>query len=155
MGVRIQVLLLVFILMLMPWSPLDPSISSESVNELEKSTQVQSSATLAHWEPGTALIDSSLQNLNSDIVSVIVITDQLLTLHEWQMEHGFLIPQLPSKGSDKLVDVYPTQGILEHRTVNLPGTIVGKLSGVPGVRAVFPDPGMPEPSGFTLDSIPT
>ncbi|MEC7461863.1 MAG: hypothetical protein VX439_00310, partial [Candidatus Thermoplasmatota archaeon] len=155
MGVRIQVLLLVFILMLMPWSPLDPSISSESVNELEKSTQVQSSATLAHWEPGTALIDSSLQNLNSDIVSVIVITDQLLTLHEWQIEHGFLIPQLPSKGSDKLVDVYPTQGILEHRTVNLPGTIVGKLSGVPGVRAVFPDPGMPEPSGFTLDSTPT
>ena len=95
MGVRVQAFLLVFVLLLMPWSPLDPSKTSESVNELEKSIEVHSPAILPHWEPGTALIDSSLLNLNSDIISVIVLTDRLLTLHEWQIEHGILLGKKP------------------------------------------------------------
>ena len=155
MGVRIQALLLVFVLMIMPWSALVPSTSSDSVIELENTIEVQSANYLPPWNPGNALIDPSFHNLNSDIVSVIVLTDRLLTLHEWQLEHGFLIAQSPSKGSDKLVEVFPSQGILEHRTVNLPGSIIPKLSGVPGVRAVFPDPGIPETSDFTVDVSPS
>ena len=139
----------------MPWSPLVPNPSSDSVIELENRLEVPYDNSLPPWNPGTALIDPAFENLNSDIVTAIVLTDRLLSLHEWQLEHELLIPQEPSKGSDILVDVFPTQGILEHRTVKIPGTLIPKLSGVPGVRAVFPDPGIPEPSGHSVDVFPT
>ena len=137
--------------MVVPWThfPTFPSSDTILLNDAEIDSPV--SSMLHPWSPGTAFIDSSFENLDSEEVTAIVLTDRLQTLHEWQTERGLLIPQAAESGDDKLVESFPSQGILEHRTVILPGQLIPKLSGIPGVRAVFPDPGAPEP--YDTDSL--
>ena len=145
MGARINACILAFIFLIAPWSLIPFSISDTTVELEPEEVESQSSAIMFPWTPGTAYIDSTFENLNNDIVTAIVLTDQLNTLHEWQIAHGLLIPQVEANGNQELVETVPSQGILEHRTIMLPGQIIPKLAGVPGVRAVFPDPGAPEP----------
>ena len=150
MGARINACILAFIFLIAPWSLIPFSISAPTVELEPEEVESQSSEIMFPWNPGTAYIDSSFENLDNDIVTAIVLTDQLNTLHEWQIAHGLLIPQVEAIGNQELVQTVPSQGILEHRTIMLPGQIIPKLAGVPGVRAVFPDPGAPEP--YDIDS---
>ena len=150
MGARINACILAFIFLIAPWSLIPFSISDTTVELEPEEVESQSSAIMFPWTPGTAYIDSTFENLNNDIVTAIVLTDQLNTLHEWQIAHGLLIPQVEANGNQELVETVPSQGILEHRTIMLPGQIIPKLAGVPGVRAVFPDPGAPEPYDLSL-----
>ena len=77
------------------------------------------------------------------VAKPMVLTRDLAALHEWQVEHDLLPPQAPGD----LEFVAPSSGIVEHRRVEMPGPMVAKLAGVPGVFAVFEDATGPEPVG--------
>ena len=85
MGARINACILAFLLLIVPWS-FSPFSESDIVDELEPDeVESQSSSIMHPWSPGTAYIDSSFEILNTEIVTAIVLTDQLNTLHEWQL----------------------------------------------------------------------
>ena len=146
---------LVFLMVLTPWASMTegaPPNNSESLdNSPISSVQVQESLPL--WTPGSAVIDHDLPRSGSELVSVIVLTDRLTTLHEWQIDNGVLPKQIENE-AQFLVPAPPTQGILEHRLMTISGFQIAKLPGVPGVRAVISDFDIPRPAGYTMTAEP-
>ena len=78
-----------------------------------------------------------------EIAKPMVLTRDLHSLHQWQIEHGLLPEQSPGD----FQQVFPSSGIVEHRQVTMPGNLVPKLAGVEGVFAVFDASSEPEPIG--------
>jgi len=99
-------------------------------SEIQIPTQTAFSPSLDFWT-------------QQDIAKPMVLTRDLLALHQWQSEHELLPQQAPGQ----LVTATPSSGIIEHRRVTMPGHLVPKLAGVEGVFAVYDDSSGPEPVG--------
>ena len=78
-----------------------------------------------------------------EIVKPMVLTRDLMALHQWQTAHNLL----PNQAPGDFVSVSPSSGIVEHRRITMPGHLVPKLAGVEGVFAVYDDSSGPEPVG--------
>jgi len=81
--------------------------------------------------------------IQQEIAKPMVLTRDLNSLHQWQIENELLPEQAPGD----FHPVFPSSGIVEHRRVTMPGHLVPKLAGVEGVFAVFDATSEPEPVG--------
>ncbi|MEE2812176.1 MAG: S8 family serine peptidase [Candidatus Thermoplasmatota archaeon] len=123
------------------FSPSHPDAVNDSIEDEFSSTQFFS--TEVHFSP-------SLEYwTEQEVATPMILTRNLVALHEWQIQHGLLPKQ--SEGAT-LVDVEPSSGILEHRSVSMPGWMVAKLPNIQGVFAVFDASDMPQ---STATSSPT
>ena len=79
-------------------------------------------------------------------VDVLVLTDDLSMLHQWQQQHGLLPKQHASEG--RLVETSPEslQGAVQHRMITMPGNLVPKLLYLDGIRAITRNLENPEPA---------
>lgn len=79
-------------------------------------------------------------------VDVLVLTDDLSMLHQWQQQHRLLPKQQTSEG--RLIETNPEslQGDVQHRLVTMPGNLVSKLLYLDGIRAITLDLENPEPA---------
>ncbi len=78
-------------------------------------------------------------------VELIIITDDLNSLTNWQTKNGFLAEQSQLENGQKFSKHHLPDFGLQHRKITLPGWIVGKLDTINGILMVMPDPGNPEP----------
>ena len=103
---------LVFLMALTPWASITEGISPNNSESLDNSpvSSVQVEESLPLWTPGSAMIDHELPRSGNDIVSVIVLTDRLTTLHEWQIDNGVLPKQIEND-DQILIPAPPTQGL--------------------------------------------
>jgi len=80
-----------------------------------------------------------------ELVELVVITNDLSSLTEWQKENGFLIKQVDLQNGQKFTEhSLPDFGI-QHRKISLSGWMVEKLGSISGILMVMPDPGNPQP----------
>ena len=88
--------------------------------------------------------------IGQEVAKPMVLTRDLQALHQWQVEHELLPHQAPGD----FHSVQPSSGIVEHRQITMPGSLVPKLAGVEGVFAVIDASAGPEPAG-SLPGEPT
>ena len=94
--------------------------------------------------PTKAVLSPSVEFWTSQAeASPMVLTRNLLALHEWQIENDLL----PFQEKGNLVQILPSSEGVEHRRVTMPGRLVPKLVGIDGVFAVYDDSSGPEPVG--------
>jgi len=118
------------------FTPPQPIVEVASETEPMESTEL--------GFPTSAVFSPSLEHWATiDVAEPMVLTRDLRALHDWQIEQGLLPEQAPGN----LDDVFVSSGIVEHRRVKMPGSLVAKLAGVEGVFAVFEDNTGPEPVG--------
>ena len=79
-------------------------------------------------------------------VDVLILTDDLSMLHQWQQQHRLLPKQQTSEG--RLIETNPEslQGDVQHRLITMPGSLVSKLLYLDGIRAITRDLENPEPA---------
>ena len=143
---------------------LTPVYDGESIIETPQSTD--------NSLPRITVFTPSLEHWTDQgmfLVEVVVITSDILALHHWQEQYGLLPAQAERQNnaagddysnagtSARLVpsNVESLAGVLQHRSLTLPGWQVAKLASVAGTLAVFPVLEDPAPaSGFpeTWDS---
>ena len=146
---------LVFLMALTPWSSMSGGFNQNNLENSEdfSSGHLKVNDILPNWESGSAVISPELPLSGDEVVPVIVLTDRLMTLHEWQIANEILPKQIEHE-SQILIPAPPTQGILEHRLMTISGAQIAKLPGVPGVRAVIPDLDIPSPAGYSFTAEP-
>ena len=137
------------ILLLSSWSQVFHFDSMDSPME----AQQISSPIFYSDSPGAVVLPSVEFFTTQDEVEVIVLTTVLSELHEFQRLHDLL----PEQAAGHLVATHPEtmDGVLQHRTVRLPGYLVAKLPAVHGVIAIHEDPGIPERASFQIEAAPS
>jgi subtilisin family serine protease len=80
-----------------------------------------------------------------ELVELVIITNDLDSLTNWQIENGFLTIQSQLENGQKFSEHSLPDFGLQHRKIILPGWIVGKLGTINGIVMVMLDPGNPEP----------
>ena len=115
---------------------------SQPPTEVTLETEAMESTEL-HFPTSTVFSPSLEYWSGIDVAEPMVLTRDLRALHDWQIEQDLLPEQAPGN----LEEVYVSSGIVEHRRVKMPGSLVAKLAGVEGVFAVFEDSTGPEPVG--------
>ena len=143
-----RTVVLVGILLLSSWS----QVLQYDSKVIPMESQQVSSPIFYHDSPGAVVLPSLEFFTAQEEVEVIVLTTVLSELHNFQRLHGLL----PQQVAGNLVATNPEtmDGILQHRTVRLPGYLVAKLPAVHGVMAVHEDPGIPQRASFQVGATP-
>ena len=104
---------LVFLMALTPWSSMLEDFNHNNLENSEESSSgpLKVNDILPNWESGSAVISPELPLSGDEVVPVIVLTDRLMTLHEWQIANEILPKQIEHE-SQILIPAPPTQGIL-------------------------------------------
>ena len=116
--------------------------------EISKPSQSVSQATVespneVSFPISTAFSPSIEFWTHQETVKPMILTRDLQSLHQWQIDNDLLPEQAPGT----FTPAPPSSGVVEHRQVKMPGYLVPKLAGVEGVFAVYDDSTGPEPVG--------
>ncbi len=130
---RRSFLALLLSLMMLPVMPTldNADESKESVSSIE-TTQPHSSFA----EP---FIHPPLQwwySFGDVEVEVIVLTEDLSLLHDWQSMNGLLANQAGGVGTLVRTNPESLQGDVHHRNIVLPASMIGKMASLSGIRAI-------------------
>jgi subtilisin family serine protease len=88
--------------------------------------QVQISPSLQWWT-----------EFGDGLVEPMVLTYDLANLDEWQRSVGYPPTQAEAAAGQQLLNAEPSRGILEHRSIEIPGRLVAKLVAVTGVAGIY------------------
>ncbi|MAT48550.1 MAG: hypothetical protein CMA27_01825, partial [Euryarchaeota archaeon] len=80
-----------------------------------------------------------------EVIELVIITNNLASLTQWQKENGYLIKQFDLQNGQKFTEHSVPDFGLQHRQISLPGWMVEKLDTITGILMVMPDPGTPHP----------
>jgi len=115
---------------------------SLSVAAEYSSTQLDNSVTDFWWKEALGADVSISPSMDwwvshgDELVTPMVLTFDLATLDQWQKQIGLDPRQAAPSPQQSLVDAPPSRGLLEHRQITMPGSLVAKLPGIPGVVSI-------------------